>query len=151
MTHVDRDSEPRLERSSRRCAPRPALVGVRLPNGSDPLGCAAARRLRRSRAGLARGARGSGGPTPLNIFRTLAHAETCLRPALRLGQAILTRQELDAVLRELAILRVAQLTGAQYEWVQHVAIGRAVGVTGDQVAALEREDVEAECFATALA
>ena len=63
---------------------------------------------------------------PLNIFRTLAHAETCLRPALRLGQAILTRQELDAVLRELAILRVAQLTGAQYEWVQHVAIGRAV-------------------------
>jgi AhpD family alkylhydroperoxidase len=83
---------------------------------------------------------------PLNIFRTLAHAETSLRPALRLGQAILTQQELDAVLRELAILRVAQLTGAQYEWVQHVAIGKAVGVTDEQVAALEHEDVEADCF-----
>jgi 4-carboxymuconolactone decarboxylase len=83
---------------------------------------------------------------PLNIFRTLAHAETSLRPALRLGQAILTRQALDPVLRELAILRVAQLTGARYEWVQHVAIGQAVGVTGEQLAALEREDVEAESF-----
>jgi alkylhydroperoxidase family enzyme len=83
---------------------------------------------------------------PLNIFRALAHAETCLRPALRLGQAILTRQELDAVLRELAILHVARLTGAEYEWIQHVAIGKAVGVTDDQVAALERGDTGADCF-----
>jgi AhpD family alkylhydroperoxidase len=83
---------------------------------------------------------------PLNIFRTLAHAETCARPALRLGGAILTRQSLDARLRELAILRVARLTGAEYEWVQHVAIGQAVGVTDEQVAALERGDAEAECF-----
>jgi len=83
---------------------------------------------------------------PLNIFRTLAHAETCARPALRLGQAILTAQELDPVLRELAILRVARLTGAEYEWVQHVAIGQAVGVTDEQVAALEAGEAEAECF-----
>ena len=83
---------------------------------------------------------------PLNIFRTLAHAETSLRPALRLGQAILTAQQLDARLRELAILRVARLTGAAYEWVQHVAIGLAVGVTDEQVAALERGDAEAACF-----
>jgi 4-carboxymuconolactone decarboxylase len=83
---------------------------------------------------------------PLNIFRTLAHAETSLRPALRLGQAILTAQQLDARLRELAILRVAHLTGAEYEWVQHVAIGVAVGVTDEQVAALERGDTKAGCF-----
>jgi 4-carboxymuconolactone decarboxylase len=83
---------------------------------------------------------------PLNIFRTLAHAETSLRPALRLGQSILMAQQLDARLRELAILRVARLTGAEYEWVQHVAIGRAVGVTEEQVAALERDDAEAACF-----
>jgi 4-carboxymuconolactone decarboxylase len=83
---------------------------------------------------------------PLNIFRTLAHAETCVRPALRLGQAILTAQELDPVLRELAILRVARLTGAEYEWVQHVAIGKAMGVTDEQVAALEAGDAEADSF-----
>jgi AhpD family alkylhydroperoxidase len=83
---------------------------------------------------------------PLNIFRTLAHAETALRPALRLGQAILTRAELDPVLRELAILRVARMTGAEYEWVQHVAIGLAVGVRDEQVAALEAGDAQAGCF-----
>jgi AhpD family alkylhydroperoxidase len=83
---------------------------------------------------------------PLNIFRTLAHAETCLRPALRLGGAILGAQELDARLRELAILRVARLTAAEYEWIQHAAIGRAVGVTEEQLAALANGDYEAECF-----
>jgi 4-carboxymuconolactone decarboxylase len=80
---------------------------------------------------------------PLNIFRLLAHAKTCFRPFLRLGEAILTRQELDPRFRELAILRVARLTPAEYEWVQHVAIARAVGVTDAQIEALERGDAEA--------
>ena len=83
---------------------------------------------------------------PLNIFRTVAHAETCFRPFLRLGQAILTQQKLDPVLRELAILRVARLTPAEYEWVQHVDIAKAVGATEDQVAALEAGDADADCF-----
>jgi 4-carboxymuconolactone decarboxylase len=83
---------------------------------------------------------------PLNVFRLLAHAETCFRPFLRLGEAILTRQELDPKLRELAILRVARLTPAEYEWVQHVAIARAVGVSDEQVEALERDDPEAPAF-----
>jgi 4-carboxymuconolactone decarboxylase len=81
---------------------------------------------------------------PLNIFRTLAHAETCLRPALRLGGAILGAQELDGALRELAILHVARATGAEYEWVQHVAIARAAGVRDDQIGALERGDLSAD-------
>jgi AhpD family alkylhydroperoxidase len=81
---------------------------------------------------------------PLNIFRTLAHAETCLRPALRLGGAILGAQQLDGKLRELAILHVARATGAEYEWVQHVAIARAAGVGEEQVAALERGDLTAD-------
>jgi alkylhydroperoxidase family enzyme len=83
---------------------------------------------------------------PLNVFRMLAHAETCFRPFLRLGQAILTQQALDPLLRELAILRVARLTPAEYEWVQHVEIAKAVGASDEQVAALERGDVEADCF-----
>lgn len=85
-------------------------------------------------------------PAQLNIFRVLAHAETCFRPFLRLGQAILTQQELDARLRELAILEVARLTPAEYEWIQHVAIARAVGVRDEQIEALERGDAEADCF-----
>jgi alkylhydroperoxidase family enzyme len=83
---------------------------------------------------------------PLNIFKLLANAETCFRPFLRLGEAILTKQELDPVLRELAILQTARLTPAEYEWVQHAGIARAVGATDEQVAAIERGDTAAACF-----
>jgi alkylhydroperoxidase family enzyme len=78
---------------------------------------------------------------PLNIFRTLAHAETAFRPFLRFGGAVLGRMELDPVVRELAILAVANEAEAEYEWIQHVAIGKAVGVTDSQVAALELADM----------
>lgn len=77
------------------------------------------------------------GLPPLNIFRMLAHAETALRPFLRFGGTILGGLELDPRLRELAILQVAASTEARYEWVQHVEIGRAVGVSDDLIAAVE--------------
>ncbi len=84
---------------------------------------------------------------PLNIFRMLANADSVFRPFLRFGDALLANLELDGLLRELAILRVASLTPhAEYEWVQHVPIAQAVGATDDQVAALERDDPEADCF-----
>lgn len=83
---------------------------------------------------------------PLNVFRMAAHAETGLRPLLRLGQALLTEAQLDAKLRELAILRVAALSGARYEWVQHAEIARAVGASQAQVEALEHGEIDAPCF-----
>jgi AhpD family alkylhydroperoxidase len=85
-------------------------------------------------------------PVKLGIFRLLAVAETCFRPTIELGMAILGRQQLSARLRELAILRVARLSGAEYEWVQHVPIAKATGASEEQVAALARGDAEAACF-----
>jgi alkylhydroperoxidase family enzyme len=85
-------------------------------------------------------------PVPLNIFRMMAHAETCFRPLMRLGAAILGRQKLDPRLRELAILEIAHRSGSAYEWTQHVPIGKATGVSDDQIAALERGDTGADCF-----
>jgi 4-carboxymuconolactone decarboxylase len=73
----------------------------------------------------------------LNIFRMLAHAETAFGPYLRLGGAILGELELDPKLRELAILQVAKEGDAEYEWVQHVVIGRLAGVDDEQIAAIE--------------
>src|SRR4051795_11951175 len=84
---------------------------------------------------------------PLNVFRMLAHAETAFRPWLRFGGALLAASEVDAVQRELAILRVSKLTpGADYEWVQHVPILLAVGGTEAQAAALAGGDLDADCF-----
>jgi len=83
---------------------------------------------------------------PLNIFRIVAHAEANFRPFLRYGASILGRQQLSARLRELAILRVATLSRARYEWTQHVPIAKATGVTDAQIAALEAGNARADCF-----
>ena len=83
----------------------------------------------------------------LNIFRMLANADTAFIPWLRWGGAILRDLELDPLLRELAILRVARLTPhAEYEWVQHVPIAKAVGATDAQVAALEDGEIDGDAF-----
>ncbi len=73
---------------------------------------------------------------PLNILRMLSHAQANFVPFLAFGSSILTEQELDGKLRELAILRVAHLTGANYEWTQHVPIALQCGASEAQVAAI---------------
>ncbi len=85
-------------------------------------------------------------PVPLNIFRVMAHAEASFRPLMRLGASILSQLKLSGALRELAILRVAKISAAPYEWVQHVPIAIAAGVTPAQVEALDRGDTVAACF-----
>lgn len=85
-------------------------------------------------------------PAQLNIFKLMAHAETSFRPLLRLGTSILGQQQLSAKLRELAILRVARLEQAEYEWVQHVPIAKAAGVGDAQVAALEQDRLDEDVF-----
>ena len=87
-------------------------------------------------------------PVVLNIFRMMAHAESNFRPLLRFGSAILGGQKLSPRLRELAILRVAQLSPARYEWIQHVPIAKAAGVTPAQIDAIAGGDIDAACFAT---
>jgi alkylhydroperoxidase family enzyme len=86
----------------------------------------------------------------LNIFRLMAQADSAYLPWLRWGATLLAKLELDPVLRELAILRVARLTpGADYEWVQHEPIALAVGASQEEVDALRRDDAEATCFGVA--
>ena len=85
-------------------------------------------------------------PAKLNIFRMVANAETLLPHFLRLGGAILSRQQLDARLRELVILRVARLSPSEYEWTQHVPIGKACGITQEQIDALAAGNAAAACF-----
>jgi 4-carboxymuconolactone decarboxylase len=80
---------------------------------------------------------------PINIFRMMANAETAFRPWLAFGGALLSSLELDARVRELVILHVGRLSGAEYEWVQHVPIALAVGATQEEVDAIERGEVSA--------
>jgi 4-carboxymuconolactone decarboxylase len=82
-------------------------------------------------------------PEPrINLFTMLANAPALVGPTLRLGEAILTRGDLPAHLRELAILQAARTTDTEYEWVQHEAIARAVGMTDEQIEACRNGDAD---------
>jgi alkylhydroperoxidase family enzyme len=80
-----------------------------------------------------------------NIFRMMAHSPSYFEQYCRLGGAIRHRGELDPVLRELAITRTGILCEAPYEIVAHKTIGKNVGVTDAQNAALENWEA-ATCF-----
>jgi alkylhydroperoxidase family enzyme len=83
---------------------------------------------------------------PLNIFRTLAHADSAFIPYLELAGVLLARLELEPQLRELVILLVAARTGAEYEWIQHVGISRALGIEEEAITAVQHGELDAACF-----
>ncbi len=72
----------------------------------------------------------------LNVYKVMGHSPAAMRACMGLGNTLLTRTGLDAKLRELAILRVAQLTDSRYEWMQHLPIALEVGVSQEQVDSL---------------
>ena len=85
-------------------------------------------------------------PAPANIFNMMAHAETCLKPVMKLGGALLGKLQLDPKLRELCLLHAVKLEGSEYEWLQHVPIALDLGATQAQIDALTRGDDRAACF-----
>lgn len=78
-----------------------------------------------------------GGPTALNIYRTLAHHPKLLKRWGVFGAHVLYKNSLAARERELLILRTGWLCQSEYEWGQHVIIGRAAGVTEDEIARIK--------------
>jgi AhpD family alkylhydroperoxidase len=79
---------------------------------------------------------------PVAVLRMLAHAESVFDSWRAYTDELLRQLQLDPVDRELAILQVACLRDCEYQWVHHVALARAVGVSAEQVAAVKdgRED-----------
>ncbi len=83
------------------------------------------------------------GEEPLNIFTTLARADTELfRRWLGFGGALLAGS-LPGRARELVILRTAARFGGRYEWAQHLALGETEGIAPDELVALGAPDVDA--------
>jgi alkylhydroperoxidase family enzyme len=68
-----------------------------------------------------------------NIFATLARHPALLRRWLVFGNHVLSKSTLPPRERELAILRMGWLCRAEYEWGHHVAMGKAAGVTADEI------------------
>lgn len=69
----------------------------------------------------------------LNIFKTLAHHPALLDRWMVFGNHVLFRSTLPPRERELVILRIGWLCEAEYEWGQHVIIGKRAGLTDEEI------------------
>lgn len=78
-----------------------------------------------------------GGPSALNIYRTLANHPKLLKRWGVFGAHILYKNSIPPRQRELLILRTGWLCRSEYEWGQHVLIGRASGVTDEEIARIK--------------
>jgi AhpD family alkylhydroperoxidase len=74
----------------------------------------------------------TGGPPP-NVFTTLARHRRLFRPWLRFAGRLMPGGTLPRAESELVILRVARVTGSEYEWAQHVKLGRSAGLTDEEI------------------
>jgi AhpD family alkylhydroperoxidase len=73
----------------------------------------------------------------LNLYRTLLHSPPIAEGWLKLFTAIRQKGKLPGRYRELAILRVALVNGAQYEYQAHVPFALREGMSQAQLDALE--------------
>ena len=71
------------------------------------------------------------------IFRTLGHNPNLLRAYVQMLSALWQDCGLDPLLRELVVLRVAQVRGGRYVWHEHVRIARGLGMADAKIAAIE--------------
>jgi len=74
----------------------------------------------------------------LNIFRTLANHPGLMKRWLVFGNHVLSKSTLPARERELLILRIGWLCRAGYEWGQHVVIGKAAGLSDEEIARIAK-------------
>ncbi len=81
-----------------------------------------------------------------NILRMVAQADSVFLYYLGFAGRLLTELTLDMKLRELAILLVSTHSEADYEWIQHAAIARAIGVPEDQIEAVRARELTAGCL-----
>ncbi len=72
-----------------------------------------------------------------NIFRTLGHNPHLLHAYVQMLSAIWQHCGIEPQLRELVVLRLAQIRRGQYLWHEHVRIARSLNIPDAKVAALE--------------
>lgn len=87
------------------------------------------------------------GAAPANVTRMMAAAsEPVFKAISAIGQAFISGSDLPGKLREIAILRAGYVCKSRYETFQHEALGRFVGLTDAQIAAVR----EGRCDSPAL-
>ena len=78
------------------------------------------------------------GRPPIALYRALANAPGLLEPYSALAQALRHGAATSRELRELVVLRVAHLTGSDYEWSHHRKMAEREGIGVAKLRALPR-------------
>jgi alkylhydroperoxidase family enzyme len=68
-----------------------------------------------------------------NVYTTMANHPALMKDWVVFGGHVLRGNSLNALDRETLILRIGWLCQAEYEWAQHVRIGRAAGMTDEDI------------------
>ena len=83
---------------------------------------------------------------PGHILWMLSHSVNTVGLIAQLAAEQFTKLELPGSVLELMILFAARANSADYEWLQHILRSEIAGVTEEQRAALERNELTAACF-----
>lgn len=75
-------------------------------------------------------------PRMPNVLATLLHHPRLVGPWLGYNNVLLNEPAIEARHRELMILRVAWRTRSNYEWLQHVRLGKQLEITDDELRAI---------------
>ena len=111
------------------------MARIPYPDPSSYEGQPLVERIRRERGGQL-----------LNLYRMLLHSPSVTEGWLAFLTAIRHETELPGRYRELAILRVAVLNGAEYEFEAHVSHALEAGMSQEKIEALRRGDIDRFSF-----
>src|SRR6266850_4659530 len=82
--------------------------------------------------------------TPPNLYRALGNHPRLVAAWAEFSRVLRHEARTPRALRELAILRGAQLTRWEYEWAQHLPMARKAGVREAQISSLSQWRTSAE-------
>src|SRR5271155_5456197 len=83
---------------------------------------------------------------PINLFRAAANARTLYPAFIQYMYLLFKPLELDARIERLIVLYVGKLSDCIYIWRQNVVVAKSLGITQEEIDALERNDTKADCF-----
>ena len=77
---------------------------------------------------------------PLNVFLVAANAPASIKGLTEFARSVLFESAFDPKKREIAVLRVAHVTHADYEWTHHVELAALTGLTSQEIEYIQFED-----------
>jgi alkylhydroperoxidase family enzyme len=83
---------------------------------------------------------------PINLFRAAANAKTLYPAFIQFMYLLFKPMKLDARIERLVVLYVAKLSDCVYIWRQNMVWREVLGITQEQIDAIDRGETQAACF-----